>query len=412
MNNSVFDSLDKPIPGIRGDLDIIPVEHEGKKYLFFNDMLGYTTQNFALDVSVAPVLTMLNGRRNITDIHDALSGNDIKKDEILRFIRLLDEHYILYSQNFREFKEETETAFERSDVRPAVCSGKSYPDNESAIRTRFDEAFRKVSTVPVKHATALYAPHIDPRVGLSSYAKAFSPIRNLTPKRIVLLATSHYAGLYGSLYENRPFIVSQKHFETPLGTVKNDLGITGSLIENGNRLGISGSDRAHRIEHSIELHLIFLKYLWSHDFKLVPILVNSFQELLYLDTGSLGRQVDQMAAFLRDQFQNDDQTLFLISGDLAHFGRKFGDDQPATDYFDEVRSFDDRFLRCASEGSPVSVLAAMKDTLDRYRICGFPPLLTYLKAFPNQSGDVLSYDLWDERERESAVSFGSVLFKD
>jgi len=33
-----------------------------------------------------------------------------------------------------------------------------------------------------------------------------------------------------------------------------------------------------------------------------------------------------------------------------------------------------------------------------------------LNAFPNLDGKILSRDLWDETERESAVSFGSILF--
>lgn len=411
MNDTIFDSLDKPIPGIRRDLDIIPVEHNGGKYLFFHDMLGYTTQNFALNISVSPVLSMFDGHRNVVDIYQTLSGNGTEKADILRFVQLLDSHYILYSQNFRVHKEKTETDFEKSDTRPAVCSGHSYPADENSIRQQFDEAFRHSNDVQVNRASALYAPHIDPRVGMSSYVKAFAPIRNLTPKRVVLLATSHYAGLYDDLYENFPYIVSRKNFATPLGTIRNDRSFSDLLIKKGKELGISGNDRAHRIEHSIELHLIFLKYLWSHDFILVPILINSFQEMLYMENGSLGNQVENLAAFLRNRFRGDDETLFLVSGDLAHFGKKFGDDQPASNYFDEVKNFDKRFLHYASEGSPGKLLKTMQESLDRYRICGFPPLLTYLKAFPNQEGEILSYDLWDERERDSAVSFGSVLFR-
>ena len=78
--------------------------------------------------------------------------------------------------------------------------------------------------------------------------------------------------------------------------------------------------------------------------------------------------------------------------------------------FDQVKSNDERFLEIGATGNPDKLLGLMKEEYDPYRICGFPPLLTFLKIFPGLKGKILSYDLWDEREQESAVSFGSMIF--
>ena len=40
----------------------------------------------------------------------------------------------------------------------------------------------------------------------------------------------------------------------------------------------------------------------------------------------------------------------------------------------------------------------------------FSPLVTFLTAFNGIEGKVLNYDVWDEKERESAVTYGSILF--
>ncbi len=415
MDQLLFNSLTEPIPGIRGELDIIPIHHEGRELLYFHDMLGYATDNFVLDRSVGPLMVHFTGRRTVNEILDVIhnqGSSDIGEPDLLRFIRLLDQNRILRSVYFRKISEHFEEEFESMDVRPPVTAGNSYPSDPKELRRQFDEAFSRSGANTQTNGLvvkALYAPHIDPRVGMSSYVKAFGPLRSLRPKRVVLLATSHYAGLYNRRYLGKPFILTEKDFQTPLGIVKNDRESIRELAMLTNA-GISTSDRAHRIEHSIELHLIFLKYLWSHEFSLVPILVGSLDELLYMPDGDLGTKMVNLSDALNRMFGDDPETLFLISGDLAHFGKKFGDKLPASTYFEEVHRFDKQLLRAAEKATPDAFFDVMKTNNDQYRICGFPPLMTFLNAIPGLEGRQTSYDLWDERERESAVTFGSILY--
>src|SRR5699024_6854295 len=174
--------------------------------------------------------------------------------------------------------------------------------------------------------------------------------------------------------------------------------------------GISTHDRAHRMEHSLELHLLFLSYLWDHDFTVIPFLVGGLQELLYMENGHHGQLVNRFSTMLSKQFGNDDDTFFLISVDLAHFGQKFGDPQAASTMFDEVKYFDTRFMDYGAANDPTSILKLVQEEMDAYRICGFPPLYTFLSSMAGLKGKIINYDLWDERERESAVTFGSILY--
>src|SRR5699024_639813 len=64
--------------------------------------------------------------------------------------------------------------------------------------------------------------------------------------------------------------------------------------------------------------------------------------------------------------------IFLISGDLAHFGQKFGDPQAASTMFDEVKHFDSRFMDYGAANDPTSILKLVQEEMDAYRICGFP----------------------------------------
>jgi predicted class III extradiol MEMO1 family dioxygenase len=129
-----------------------------------------------------------------------------------------------------------------------------------------------------------------------------------------------------------------------------------------------------------------------------------------MEGGQRGKQIDHFSSILRNSFGDDDETFFLISGDLAHFGKKFGDNNPAESMFGEVESFDRKFLEFGADNDKNGMLDLMKQDMDPYRICGFPPLYTFLQVFPDLRGQVLNYDLWNERERESAVTFGSILY--
>lgn len=411
--DKLFNSKKDPIPEIRRNIEIIPVRNNGNSYLYFHDSLGYATPDFALDTQVVSILSLLDGSKSIQDLSPYL-GENVSTDQLLGYIRFLDENRLLHSSHFKEYAEQVEQSYEESDTHKAVTAGFSYPDDHRELRNYLDNAFSNEALNGQYKKTGvikgLYAPHIDPRVGMQSYAKAFSSIKDIKPKRVVILATSHYAGLYSDTYQNEPFIISRKDFELPLGTIPSDKEAINRLMSGKEKTGLTDRDRAHRIEHSIELHLLFLSYLWKHDYKIVPILVSGLDDLMYMKNGHRAKQIKEFGKVLKDHFGNDDDTFFLISGDLAHVGKKFGDRKPARDMIKEVKSFDKLFLKYAEQASEEELLDLISKEYDPYRICGFPPLYTFLKSMPGIKGKALNYDLWDEQERESAVSFGSILY--
>lgn len=408
---NLFNSFEKPIPPVRYDVQQIPIEQNGDSMLYFYDALDYASDNFTLPTDSVSVLSLLDGNRSINDLIKFSSG-EVSKNDLLNYVRFLDEHGILDSSYFKKLSKHVEQDYEQSRFHLSNTAGVSYPANPNEVIYYLRHAFETHPHSESVSAKALYAPHIDPRVGLSSYVKAFSAIRNLTPQRVFILGTSHYSGMYGKRYEHFPFIASEKTLQLSNGSVESDLTFRArKLPHRWKNLGVTFQDRAHRVEHSIELPLLFLNHIWNHDFQVIPILIGGFDELLYSNVSFREQQVDAFAEFLRANYQVDPDTFFLISGDLSHFGKKFGDEQPATELFSDVHANDLRFLEAASTGNPDHLLYMMKENYDKYRICGFSPLLTFLKAFPGLSGTVLDHQVWDESERESAVTFGSLLFQ-
>ncbi|TVR16722.1 MAG: AmmeMemoRadiSam system protein B [Balneolaceae bacterium] len=401
------DFLTGAVPEIRRDIDIIPVEQNGTSLLYFLDSMGYMPADFALDRSVEPLLNLITGTISINQMASLLKGQ-ISVDDLHAFIHLLDKHSALQSENFTKRKNEIESDFESMDERLPSLAGISYSEHPDLFNQQTHEILSLNRSEPVKQAKALYAPHIDLRVGASVYAQSFSLLKGLKPKRVIILATAHYAGFFPELYADTPFIGSNKMFQLPGRSFPVDAAATNELIKNNTVNGFTLNDRAHRIEHSIEMHLIFLSAIWKHDFTILPILVTGFDDLFYMPNGNLKEKIDSFSSQLKEL--NDEDTFFLISGDLSHVGKKFGDKKTADKMRGSVEKYDHAFLEFASDGNPSGILSHLSKSFDETRICGFPPLYLYLNTFPDKKGEIINYHWWDEHERESAVSFGSILF--
>lgn len=405
--NLLFQSLNEPVPPVRRNLDLIPFQDEDRDFLYIHDSFSYIKDGFALDQKVAPILSLLSGSHSVNQIVKLLQGG-IQHEELLSFVSFLDENLLLESRYFNHLSEKVENAFEKSSTRASTLAGESYPDNKKELADYLTTLFEKGGQDDRTPRKALYAPHIEIRIGESNYSKAFSSLKELKPKRVVILATSHYAGIYDGRYENYPFIGSYKNYQIPGRTFSTDDNFIKKLEEAGNETGFTTQDRAHRLEHSIETHLVMAGHVWKHDFSIVPILVGGFDELFYTSDGDLANKIDLFVQKLKELDGED--TFYLISGDLSHIGTKFGDEQPAAEMRQSVEKFDDKFLEIAGANSPDKMLQLVSKNYDPYRVCGFPPLFTFLKLFPELKGQTISYDWWDESEKESAVSFGSISF--
>lgn len=422
--HQVFNSFSQSIPPLRYDLQRYTAHSNGETVVAFYDQMGYATPNFALPADSESLLSLIDGNRSIDDIMHFCTP-DITKHDVLRYVQFLDKHALLESTSFRHKSAELEHQYEQHTTHATSLTDGAVPNSAEEVTTWLDDAFRTYPTLTPHHkAIALYAPHIDPRVGMKSYVRAFSAVRHLKPKRVVILGTSHYSGWYQDLYKEHPFIFSGKSFHLPNGIAPSIgqeqlLNALNQPVKHANtppsfdarQAGLSLHDRAFRVEHSIDIHALFLNHIWSHPFEIIPILVGNLDEILYQRDGYTGKQLQSFAEAMRRAFPPSKDTFYLISGDLSHVGKKFGDDRPAHTFFDDVEAFDLQFLNAAADSSR-ELHSVMQSNYDAFRICGFPPLMAFKTMFPSIRGTVLGRELWDERDRESAVSYGSILFEE
>ncbi|NIT60682.1 MAG: AmmeMemoRadiSam system protein B, partial [Aliifodinibius sp.] len=134
----LFDSKSQPIPPLRRDLQIIPVQDNGNALLYFHDQRGYSTPDFALKREAGQLLSLFDGQKSINDLEQHL-GTGISKDDLLQFIKLLDKNRVLASDYFENHAERVEAEYEASTVHQSVTAGSSYPADPNELRDYLDD---------------------------------------------------------------------------------------------------------------------------------------------------------------------------------------------------------------------------------------------------------------------------------
>jgi MEMO1 family protein len=177
-----------------------------------------------------------------------------------------------------------------------------------------------------------------------------------------------------------------------------------------------GDELAHRTEHSIEFQALFLRYVLgpTRSFRIVPILVGSFHECV--ERGINPAEMPHIADFIRIirevGAERGEPVCYIVGGDLAHVGMKFGDQEPLTPAFlTQVAREDQELLAAAVRVDAEGFFRVIAAHHDRRRICGFPPTYMLLSTMDAAAGTLLKYDQAIEPATQSMVSYASVAFR-
>jgi AmmeMemoRadiSam system protein B len=296
-------------------------------------------------------------------------------------------------------------------IREPSCIG-AYEGDPERLRTQLERLFRAGPGLPGNgkpdgSLRAALIPHMDYGRGGVTFAWGFKEIFERTDAALfVIIATSHHSP--------HRFTLTRKHFKTPLGIVPTDQHYIDQLVSHYGT-GLFDDPFAHLPEHSIELEVVFLQYLYENrrPIRIVPLLVGSFQDCVAEgDSPMTRRDIARMVEALRRvEADTKEPICYIISGDLAHVGPKFGDPQPVEKSFLALsREQDQAILRHAAAVNPARYFEVIAEEGDRRRICGLPPTFTTLQATQPSRGKVLHYNQYIHPEGHESVSFASVAF--
>ncbi len=185
--------------------------------------------------------------------------------------------------------------------RPPAVAGMFYPGTAGELARMVDgllETARAEISGSAPVPKAIIAPHAGYVYSGATAARAharFAPISD-DVERVVLLGPAHRVAFDGLA------VPSVAAFEGPLGPVPLDR----AAIEGLKTLpGVVELDEAHRQEHSLEVHLPFLRRVLGDGFRLVPIVV--------------GKADAETVAAVLEQLWGEAETVIVVSSDLSHY---------------------------------------------------------------------------------------------
>jgi AmmeMemoRadiSam system protein B len=388
--------------------DIPDDDNPGHVYLW--DRLGLCDRPLRVSETEFLCLQLFTGEHDLLAVREKARQRLPEPSITLTFLQelvgRLDESLLLDGPRFRQHVE--------GPVREPRCIG-CYPGEPDALRRQLHQLFtgprgaglpRDVK--PGGRLRAALVPHIDYPRGGPCYTWAFKEVVEQTDASLfVIIGTSHYSA--------HRFTLTRKHFKTPLGVTPTDQDYITQLERHYGSGLFADEWMAHLPEHSIELEVVFLQYLYENrrPIRIVPLVVGSFHDCVRgqrspTDCADIRRMVD---ALRRVEAAWHEPICYLISGDLAHIGPKFGDTASVSSpWLARSRDGDFAILRQAELADADGYFRVVASENDARRICGMPPTYLTLQAARPASGKLFHYDRYIHPRGYESVSFASMAF--
>jgi len=145
---------------------------------------------------------------------------------------------------------------------------------------------------------------------------------------------------------------------TPLGTINVDVDFINELKKSYPLL--YDDALAHTREHSIEVQLPFLQYIYGENFELVPIVVRDVTL----------EEAQQFSAALKEAIKlSNKRSVVIASSDFTHHGDIYGYVLFTTNIMDNVRELDHKFIQAILDLETRKFLSL----IDKYNstVCGY-----------------------------------------
>ncbi|MFO0959454.1 MAG: AmmeMemoRadiSam system protein B [Isosphaeraceae bacterium] len=389
------------------------VVQDGKTWIRIEDPHGLFAPHLIAPEGYFGLLQHCDGRNSLEEIRRKMSaqvGRPVPMGEVLDFCTQLDRSMVLDGAAYRSFLD----GYRAESIRPPAFSGRSYDADVSNLVRRLDGFYN--GTRGAGHASlpeargklrAVLSPHIDFQRGGHAYTFAYKALRERIGDEVdtfVILGVAHQ----GTAHR---FAVTRKAFRTPLGTAPTDQECVDHLLSRAGS-HLLDDELSHRTEHSIEFQVVFLQHaLGARPFRIVPILVGSFHDLL-------GRGIDPIddpdvagfvSALMEAESARPNRVAYIGGIDLCHVGPEFGDPGPVTAEFrEQIGQFDGTLLDRAADGDPRGWFETAARVNDRWRVCGLSATYTLLHAVGPVKGTKLAYDQAVDPAGDCCVTFASM----
>jgi len=272
-----------------------------------------------------------------------------------------------------------------TSTRSASHAGSWYSASESELTSQiqnffknsinFSEENQKESFLSNKILKSIIVPHAGFRFSGPTAAWSYIAVNKSKYKRVVVLGPSHHAYFEGC------GLSQFSQIETPLGNLKVDLYSSQSLkVKKHFQVIDKDTDEE---EHSLEMQYPFIKYVFGDaEIEVLPIMI-----------GDIEAQMQEKIAETLLEYYIDKKTLFVISSDFCHWGKRFRYtfyDKSDGKIFESIEKLDKMGMDAIETLSP----KAFSDYMVQYKntICGRKPisiLLSIVSKFNKENGSNL-----------------------
>ena len=390
-------------PKLRQNIQITPFTHQEQRGFILRDNLIEEKTLFVSE-GAAFLFPLLNGKLSPDEIQKVIeqqTGQSIIKEDIEKFIHILEENFFLDSPAYQQFLKDMEDEYKESPARPSLMAGNGYPEKKVELKKYLDGVFenaklRKNLKLPEEVYGAV-VPHIDIQRGGKNYAQIYSILKKYPPADtyIILGVNHHY--LTGN-----PFIFTDRAYETPLGKVEIDHDLLDNLKQQLD-WDIFEGELAHRGEHSVEFPALFLSYIYPKlSFKILPILCNFHEKD--------DERINALIYGLQYYLSNSDKKIVLIASvDFSHIGPQFGW-QKVVEESDakRVEKEDLHTLGFLINNEPESFYNDIMKDHNKRNIDALGAGYVFLNVLKDRKGQLINYD--QAFHQLNTVTFASMLF--
>lgn len=391
-------------------LDVRQAMHQGQQVLVLRDPLGISAQTAIVPQSLAPILLLCDGTRELSALRASLAvryGTVLSDEMLAQIVESLDEALLLESERFVRARAEQIEAFRRAPQREPALAPHAYPGDPDALAALLDGWLEQAGEEEDADAGAVrgvVSPHIDYERGASVYARTWSRAAQAAREAelVIVLGTDHHGG------PGRVTLTPQS-YATPLGVLPTAGDVVDAVAAAVGPDAVYAEELHHREEHSIELAIVWLHHLrGGAPCPMVPILCGSFvhatapQAMAQQAAPGDGQipprpaEDERLAALVEvlAPVMAQRRTLVVASADLSHVGPAFGGRPLDMAARALLRQADEGILAQMCRGDAEGFLAVVGD--DRNNVCGLPPIYLALRLLAADgappSGDLVAYE--------------------
>ncbi|MCE5329056.1 AmmeMemoRadiSam system protein B [bacterium] len=184
-------------------------------------------------------------------------------------------------------------------IRDSIVAGSFYPNDPYVLKMQLEDYLNNAKSLNIKNIKALICPHAGYIYSGQVAAYSYKQIIGKKYNSIIIISPSH------AEYFSFASIFDGDAYNTPLGRVNIDKKRSKMLVESSPYIRFS--EHGHNNEHSIEVQLPFLQYIFG-EFDFIPIVIGAQND----------QNIHSIGKAIGESFKGE-EILIIASTDLSHY---------------------------------------------------------------------------------------------